>query len=80
MTARRIRVLGTDCPACRRLAGLVRETAEETGLDYDLKEVNDLEELARLGILSVPALEVEGKIVLSGRVPPKPELKELLEN
>ena len=75
---KRARVLGTDCPACRRLAALVRETAREESLDCDLREVNDLEELTRLGILSVPVLEVNGEIVLSGRVPPKQELRELL--
>lgn len=74
----KIQVLGTGCPKCRKLEEMVRKAAEELNLDYSLEKVSQINEIVAMGVMSTPALAVDGKVVLSGRLPGEAELREML--
>ncbi|WP_025865993.1 thioredoxin family protein [Prolixibacter bellariivorans] len=73
-----IRVLGTGCPKCRALEKATNEAVTEAGLDATVSKVEDIVEIMKMGVMTTPALVVDGKVVVKGKVPSVKELKKLL--
>lgn len=73
-----IRVLGTGCPKCKALEKAVNKSLMELNLQADVNKVEDIMEIMKFGVMQTPALVVNGKVVLSGRLPKEKELKSLL--
>ena len=71
-------VLGTGCAKCASLYDLTAQAARELGLDHELRKVTDLKQIMALGVWRTPALVVDGKVKVSGKVPSVDELKKLL--
>lgn len=74
----KIQILGTGCPKCRKLAEVAEEAARELGVDYEMVKVSDLNEIMSFGVMLTPALAVDGVVKVSGKVPSKGELMDLL--
>jgi len=64
-----IKVLGSGCPNCRRLEAETRAALEAAGIGYELTKVTDYEDIAAYGVMSTPALVINGKVVSAGRIP-----------
>ena len=64
-----IQILGTGCSKCDKLAALANEAAKQTGIDYTLEKVTELDKIIAMGVMATPALVVDGKLKCSGRVP-----------
>lgn len=75
-----IQVLGTGCPKCKTLEKITREVVAEAGIDANITKVEDIVEIMKFNVMTTPALVVDGKVVLKGRVPSNSELKEILTN
>lgn len=73
-----IKVLGTGCPKCRALEKAVNKAVTESGLDATVSKVEDIVEIMKMGVMTTPALAIDGKVVVKGKVPSVKELKELL--
>jgi small redox-active disulfide protein 2 len=73
-----IKVLGTGCKKCKTLEDITKQAVAETGTDATIIKVEDMLEIMKLGVLTTPALVIDGKVVLKGRVPSLSEVKELL--
>lgn len=73
-----LQVLGMGCQKCGSLAERADQAARELGLDYRLEKITDIEQIARFGILSTPALAVDGQVRVQGHVPTVHALKDLL--
>jgi len=73
-----IKILGTGCPKCKALEKLTREVAEENGIDATISKVEDIVEIMKYGVMATPALVVNGKIEIKGRVPSSAEIKQVL--
>jgi len=76
---KKILVLGPGCPNCARLASVTEEVAKELGLDYQLEKVTEITAIIGFGVMKTPALAVDGKVLVSGRVPSRDELRKLLQ-
>jgi small redox-active disulfide protein 2 len=74
-----IKVLGPGCANCSKLEKLVAEAVQELGLTDPVIKVTDIKEMLSYGVMSTPALVVDGKVKFSGRVPSKEELKKYLQ-
>jgi small redox-active disulfide protein 2 len=74
----KIEVLGTGCAKCNLLEQNARSAADKLGVAYVLEHVRDIREFAKRGVMFTPALAVDGKVVVAGRVPPEGELMRLL--
>lgn len=72
-------VLGAGCSKCNQLYAATEEAAKETGVPYELRKVNDLRQMMALRIMATPALVVNGSVKVTGRVPGKEELKQILQ-
>jgi small redox-active disulfide protein 2 len=73
-----LKVLGKGCQQCGVLAQRAELAARELGVEYQIEKVTDAQLIARSGILSTPALVVNGHVRLEGQVPTVDKLKELL--
>ena len=73
-----IKILGTGCPKCKTLEKTTRDAVTELGIDADISKVEDIVKIMTYGILHTPGLVVNGKVVLSGRLPSLAEVKALL--
>ncbi len=74
-----IKVLGTGCPSCKTLEEAVRKAVMEMNLEAKIAKVEDMAEILNYGIMTTPALVVDGKIVLKGRVASVEEIKKILK-
>lgn len=75
-----IKVLGTGCPKCKSLEKATREVVAQNNIDANISKVEDIMEIMNYNVMSTPALVVDGRVVVKGRVPSNEELKELLTN
>lgn len=73
-----IKILGTGCPKCKTLEQYVRDIVTELQLEAEVTKVDDIMDIMQYGIMRTPGLVVNEKVVLSGRLPSKEELKKLL--
>ncbi len=75
---KRIQVLGTGCPKCKKLAEAADTAAKELGLEYELVKVTDINQIMDFGVMMTPALAVDGTVKVVGRVPTVEEIKGLI--
>ncbi|MDX9774150.1 MAG: thioredoxin family protein [Bacteroidales bacterium] len=75
-----IKILGPGCPKCKTLEKLTREVIEQNRIDATISKVEDIVAIMNYGVMSTPALVINEKVVLKGRVPSADELKKLLVN
>jgi small redox-active disulfide protein 2 len=73
-----IKILGTGCPKCNKLEELSREAADELGIEYNVEKVKDLNKIMEFGVMTTPALVVDGKVKVAGKVPSVDELKKMI--
>jgi len=71
-------VIGPGCERCKLLAQLTEQAAQELGVPYELKKVTELKEMMSFGVMLTPALAVDGRVRLSGKVPSVAEIKKFL--
>ena len=74
----KIQVAGPGCLNCRTTEKRVYSACAELGLDADIAHIFNIAEYVSLGVTRTPAVIVDGKILVSGRVPTVPELVSLL--
>ena len=75
---KQIKVLGTGCANCRNLEKMVRALVESNKLDATVEKEEDIMKIIAYGVRRTPALVIDEKVVLYGRVPSEKELVELL--
>lgn len=73
-----IKILGTGCPKCKTLEKLTREVVEQNGINATITKVEDIMEIMKYGVMATPALVVDGKVEIKGRVPSADEIKTVL--
>lgn len=73
-----LQILGTGCPKCRKLAETTEEAAKSLGLEYRMEKVTDIRAIMGFGVMTTPALAVDGVVKVSGKVPSADEMKKIL--
>ena len=73
-----IKVLGTGCPKCKALEKAVLNSVAKLNIQANVSKVEDIYQIMKYGVMHTPALVIDGKVVLSGRLPKDSELKSLL--
>lgn len=73
-----IKILGTGCPKCKALEKLTREVVEKNGFDASITKVEDIMDIMKYNIMTTPALVVNEKVEIKGRIPSAEEIKQIL--
>lgn len=74
----KIEILGSGCPNCKKLEENARKACEELGKKAEFKKITDFGEIASYGVMSTPALVIDGKVRSYGRIPEVNEIKKML--
>jgi small redox-active disulfide protein 2 len=75
----KIEILGAGCANCGKLMALTEEAVRDLGVtDVELGKVDDFSKIAAYGVMTTPALAINGKVVVAGKVPSKAEITTLI--
>ena len=74
----KIEILGTGCAKCTTLYENVKKALEDSGTDAEVVKVEDIPSIMKYGVMSTPALVVDGKVLFSGKVASPREIKGML--
>ena len=76
---KKIQILGTGCAKCQKLADNTKQAADNLGIDYELEKVTDINQIMGFGVMTTPGLAVDGKVLLTGKVPGPGDIEKLLK-
>ena len=74
-----IKVCGPGCANCTKAEAVVKEAVAESGASAEVEKVTDFAAMAKLGVLSTPAIVIDGQIKCVGKVPTKSDVLEWLK-
>lgn len=74
----KLQILGTGCARCNALTQATEQAVESLGLPYELEKVTDLKQIMSFGVMTTPALVVDGQVKVAGKVPSVEQIKTLL--
>ena len=74
-----VKILGSGCAKCNQLEEATRAALEQLGMDTAVDHVTDFSQIAAYGVMTTPALVVDGKVVSMGKVLKTEEVKKILQ-
>jgi small redox-active disulfide protein 2 len=75
-----IKILGTGCSKCNQLESVTKEVLKEMGVVAKIDHVRDINKIMEYPILTTPGLVINEELVVSGKVPDKAKLTQLVAN
>ena len=72
-------ILGPGCPKCNKLYADTEQAAEEMGLEFEMHKITDIRAISGFGVMTTPALVVDGEVKCVGKVPSVAELKTMIQ-
>jgi small redox-active disulfide protein 2 len=75
----KVEILGSGCPKCLKLEAMVIEAVAKHKLDAEVSHVYDINKIVEYGVMMTPALVVDGKVKIAGRLPSEGELLKLIK-
>jgi len=75
-----IKILGPGCAKCQSLEKTVKEVVAALKLDIKIEEIKDMKRIMQYSILMTPGLVINGKVVMSGKVPSRAEVERYIKN
>ncbi len=76
---KKIQILGTGCPKCKKMAESAEIAAKELGIEYEIQKVTQINDIMKFGVMVTPALAVDGRVRVTGKVPGIEEIKSMLK-
>jgi len=74
---KKIQILGTGCAKCQKLAQNTKQAADKLGLEYEMEKITQINDIMAFGIMTTPGLAVDGKVLVSCKVPSPAEIEKL---
>ena len=75
---KKLQILGTGCPKCRKLVENAEAATKELELDFEIEKITDINEIMNFGVMMTPALAVDGDVKVMGKVSSVEEIKAML--
>ena len=73
----KIEILGPGCVRCAETYRVVQHVVEQAGLQVQVVKDESIERMVELGLMATPGVAVDGKVVVSGRIPRAEELRQI---
>ncbi len=73
-----IKILGTGCPSCKKLEANTREALKQLDQDDEVVKITDISEIMSYGVMSLPALVADEKVLSYGAVPAVEAIKDMI--
>lgn len=75
---KKIQILGTGCPKCKKLAENAEQAAKELGIEYSIEKVTQINDIMKMGVMMTPAIAIDGAVKSSGKLLSAEDIKSLL--
>jgi small redox-active disulfide protein 2 len=75
---KKIQILGTGCPKCKKLAENAETAAKDAGGEFEIEKVTEINEIMKFGVMMTPALAIDGQVKAVGKVLSPDEIKVML--
>ncbi|MCK5225757.1 MAG: TM0996/MTH895 family glutaredoxin-like protein [Planctomycetes bacterium] len=75
---KKIQILGTGCPKCKKLAENAKTAAADLDAEYEIEKITDINEIMKFGVMMTPALVIDGQVKTVGKVLAIEEIKKML--
>ena len=75
---KKIQILGTGCPKCKKLTENAEEAAKSADLEYEIEKVTEINDIMAFGVMVTPALVIDGQVKVVGKVSTVDEIKKIL--
>ncbi|MBN2455776.1 MAG: TM0996/MTH895 family glutaredoxin-like protein [Sedimentisphaerales bacterium] len=75
---KKLQVLGTGCPKCKKLAENTEAAAKALGIEYEIQKVTDINEIMTFSVMMTPALAVDGHVKIVGKVPSPADIEKII--
>lgn len=75
---KKIKILGTGCPKCKKLAENAEAAAKELGIEFEIEKVTNINDIMKFGVMMTPALAINGQVKTVGKVASPDEIKKML--
>ena len=75
-----IKILGTGCPNCKTTEKVIKEAVKALGVAVTIEKVEDIMDIMKYDVMSTPAVVLDEKVMIKGRVPSVDEIKALLQD
>lgn len=75
----KVQILGTGCPKCKQLMANAEEAVTQAGIDAEVVKIEKLPEIVAFGVMSTPALAIDGEVKSAGKVLSVAEITKMLE-
>ncbi len=75
---KKIQILGTGCPKCKKLAENAEAAAKDAGVEFELEKVTQINDIMKMGVMITPALAIDGEVKSAGKVLSPDEIKKML--
>jgi small redox-active disulfide protein 2 len=76
---KKIQILGTGCPKCKKLVENAEAAAKELGIEFEIEKITDINKIMKFGVMVTPALAVDGEVKAVGKVASPDEIKGMLK-
>lgn len=74
----KIEILGMGCATCNKLEDTVRQAVKETAIDAQIDHITDIKKIMAYGVMTTPALAIDGKVVAAGKLPSLADIKKMI--
>lgn len=75
-----IQILGTGCKKCAALKENAETALKHANVEADVEKIEDINEIVKFGVMSTPALAIDGEVKIVGKVASSDEIAQLLSN
>ena len=75
---KKIQILGTGCPKCKKLAENAETAAKELNIEYEIEKITQINDIMKMGVMMTPALAIDGDVKIVGKVASPEDIKAML--
>ncbi len=76
---KKIQILGTGCPKCRKLAENAEAAVKKLGIKYTIEKVTNINEIMKFGVMMTPALVIDGQVKVAGKIPSSEDIEKMFD-
>lgn len=75
----KIEILGSGCPKCKATEEIVKRVVKKLGIKAEVGHVYDMNKIIEYGVMMTPAVAIDGKIVVEGKIPTEEETEGIIK-
>ena len=75
---KKIQILGTGCPRCKKLAESAQQAINGLDGEFEIEKITDINEIMKFGVMMTPALAIDGQVKSVGKIIAPEEIKKML--